>query len=404
MAAIRVLIVDDSATVRAVVRRMLGGSGEVEVAGEAADGAAAVEAVGRLRPDLVLMDLEMPVLDGMSAIARIMATRPTPILVLTSRTQRDTALAFQAMRAGAVDLLPKPIDPEGWQALRRILPELAVETTTTFARRLGGPPAAGQAAGQPVGASPDQRGSSSGQFAAVAVDPPGGAVGAGTAGGPRRGEPAPVASRALTASEAAARRSTAIPAGARARWVAIGASTGGPVALHDLFAALPPDPPATFLVVQHITAGFEAGLAEWLARDLRRDVRVARDGEEGRQGAIRLAPNGAHLVLGADGCLHLDSQTAPRGPHRPAVDELFASCARMAPRDTVGILMTGMGKDGADGLLALRRAGGMTMVQDADTAAVFGMPRVALERGAAELALPPGEMARLLARMWRLEL
>ncbi|HEV7514890.1 MAG TPA: CheB methylesterase domain-containing protein, partial [Thermoanaerobaculia bacterium] len=131
--------------------------------------------------------------------------------------------------------------------------------------------------------------------------------------------------------------------------------------------------------------------------------RLARDGERPPPGAVRLAPGGSHLLLEPDGVLRLDSGTPARRGHRPSVDELFLSCAQSCPQQVAGVILTGMGADGAEGLLALRRAGGLTLAQDEASAVVFGMPRVALERGAADLALPPRELARTLVRCWQKE-
>ena len=340
--AIGVLIVDDSATVRAVLRRLVTAATDLRVVGEAGDGAAAVDAAARLLPDVILMDLEMPVLDGCSATARIMTARPTPILVITSRANRSQVqTAFTAIRSGALEVLPKPEDPEGWERMARTLP--AAIRTAALAQLPGG----------------------------IARPRPASAV--------------PVMD--------------SISGRPQVRFVAVGASTGGPAALRDMLAALPPSPPATILVVQHIADGFAEGLAEWLASDLGRDVRVASDGEQATPGKVRLAPSGAHLRL-AGGVLQVDARRPPRGVHRPSVDELFESCAVCCPRLTAGVLLTGMGADGAAGLAALQRAGALTIVQDEASSVVFGMPRVALEAGAARIALPPAAIGQLLARVW----
>ncbi len=347
MTVIRVLIVDDSLSVRAVLRRFLSRAPDIEVAGEAEDGAAAVEAAALLRPDVILMDLQMPVVDGYTAIERIMAGRPTPIVVLSSLVNRDAMTAgFEAIRRGALEVLPKPEDPAGWEQLAAGLPAMVREL---------------------AGAVPAQR-------AAMAAPEPG-----------ERRAPVPAAA----------------PCPHDLRWIAVGASTGGPAALRELLAELLPDPPVSILVVQHIAAGFELGFADWLARELRADVRLAADGEAPGPGAVRIARAGAHLLLEPDGALRLDAQRPPRAGHRPSIDELFLSCAASCPRQAAGVLLTGMGQDGAEGLLALRQAGGLTMAQDEASAVVFGMPRVALERGAAELALPPRELGRTLARAWQ---
>jgi chemotaxis response regulator CheB len=223
--------------------------------------------------------------------------------------------------------------------------------------------------------------------------------GGGAAGARRRAAPARAgaAATAVEPEPAGGRR------GERLRWVAIGASTGGPAAIRELLEEVPAGPPASFLVVQHIAAGFEAAMAEWLNKELPLDVRLARDAESPRHGAVRLAPAGAHLRLAAGGVLRLDSDTPARRGHRPSVDELFLSCAEICPRESAGVLLTGMGTDGVEGLVALRRAGSLTLVQDEASSVVFGMPRVALERGAADLAQAPRDLARTLARHWRRE-
>ncbi|MFH1177183.1 MAG: chemotaxis-specific protein-glutamate methyltransferase CheB [Acidobacteriota bacterium] len=339
--ATRVLLVDDSPTVRAVLRRLLAG-GELEVVGEASNGAQAVEEARRLRPDVVLMDVEMPVLDGFAATEKIMEQCPTAILILTSRAHRDhVRTAFEAIRRGALDVLAKPEDAAGWEQLALTLPPLV--RGAARARR--------QKAAEKPGMAPP------------------------------------------------ATHYTA-PATARVRFVAIGASTGGPGAVRDLLAELPPGVPAAVLIVQHIAAGFDGGFADWLARDLARDVQLARDGELAIPGTVRIAPVGAHLLLEAGGRLTLDAQSPPRRGHRPSADDLFFSCARVCPGEVAGVLLTGMGSDGAEGLAALRAAGGVTLVQDEASSVVFGMPRAALECGAASVALPPRALGRTLLGLW----
>jgi two-component system, chemotaxis family, protein-glutamate methylesterase/glutaminase len=341
---IRVLLVDDSASVRAVLKRFFARTPDIQVAGEATDGEQAVQAVLDLQPHVVVMDLQMPVLDGYVATERIMAVRPTPIVVLSSRANRNQMqTAFEAIRRGALEVLPKPEDTPSWQQLAESLPE----TVRTVAGARTPPP------------RPPRR---------------------------KTGKAEPLVS-----------------APRKLRWVAIGASTGGPAAIRELFEEIPENPPVGFLVVQHIAAGFEVGFADWLNKEFPFDVRLAQDGEVLRPGSVRLAPGGSHLLMEEDGVLRLDSQTPARRGHRPSVDEMFLSCAESCPREVAGVLMTGMGADGVEGLLALREAGGLTLVQDEASSVVFGMPRVALERGAAEVALPPRALARALVRVWRKE-
>jgi len=339
---IKVLLVDDSPSVRAVLRRFFSKTPDIEVAGEAGDGEQAVRAVLDFQPHVVVMDIQMPNVDGYAAIERIMGLRPTPIIVLSSRaTRNQMQTAFEAIRRGALEVLPKPEDTASWQQLAESLPETVRAVAEVQARPKPRP----------------RR--------------------------PRGEQPA------------------AIPAAPQAlRWVAIGASTGGPAAIRDFFEEVPADPPVSFLIVQHIASGFELGFADWLNKEFPFDVRLAQDGEVLRRGTVRLAPGGSHLKLEADGLLRLDSDTPPRRGHRPSVDEMFLSCAACCPREVAAVLMTGMGADGVEGLLALRQAGGVTLVQDEASSVVFGMPRVALERGASDVALPPRALARTLARLW----
>jgi two-component system chemotaxis response regulator CheB len=343
---IRVVLVDDSASVRAVLRRFFAKTPDIQVVGEAEDGAQALRAVLDFQPQVVVMDLQMPVMDGYSAIEQIMAVRPTPIVVLSSRANRNQMqTAFEAMRRGALEVLPKPEDTPSWQQLADSLPGVVRAITEAQA------------------------------------------------------QPRPKRSRAAEA-EARLAQAQASSQPQELRWVAIGASTGGPAALRELLEEVPADAPVGFAVVQHIASGFELGLADWLNKEFPFDVRLARDGEVLRKGMLRLAPGGAHLRLEAGGVLRLDTQSPARRGHRPSVDELFLSCAESCPREVAGVIMTGMGSDGADGLLALRKAGGLTLAQDEASSIIFGMPRVALERGAADIALPPRALAQALARVW----
>lgn len=345
---IRVVLVDDSPSVRAVLRRFFAKTSDIQVVGEAEDGAQALRAVLDFQPQVVVMDLQMPVMDGYSAIEQIMAVRPTPIVVLSSRANRNQMqTAFEAMRRGALEVLPKPEDTPSWQQLAASLPETVRAIIESQAQpRPKGAPRAGDA---------------------EARLPP----------------PAPGSSRTQ-----------------ELRWVAIGASTGGPAAIRELLEEMPADAPVGFVVVQHIASGFELGLADWLNKEFPFDVRLARDGEVLRRGALRLAPGGSHLRLEAGGVLRLDTQSPARRGHRPSVDDLFFSCAESCPREVAGVILTGMGSDGVDGLLALRKAGGLTLAQDEASSIVFGMPRVALERGAADIALSPRAIAQALARVW----
>jgi two-component system chemotaxis response regulator CheB len=344
VSTVTVLIVDDSPSVRAVLRRFLSRTPEIRVLGEAADGEAAITAVERLRPDVLLLDLVMPKLDGFAVLERLARTGPVPTVILTSRANRsEVRSAFEALRAGAVELLPKPEDPDSWRHLSETLPRVL--------------------------------------RAAAAVERP------------ERGKAAEariVAPRQRPAVELARE--------SELRWLALGASTGGPAALRDLLAMLPAPPPTRTLVVQHIARGFEDGLADWLAGSLGLDVRVAVEGERPRPGTVRIAPAGAHLLVGAEERLTLDAATPTRRGHRPSVDELFHSLALSAPRDTAAVVLTGMGSDGAEGLAELRKAGALCFAQDEASSAVYGMPKAAVEAGGAEVVAPPRTIGEMLAR------
>jgi two-component system chemotaxis response regulator CheB len=332
--AVKVLIVDDSMTVRAVLRRIVARTDGLTCVGEAADGAEAVKLAIELEPDAILMDLDLPVKNGYRATAEIMARRPTPIVVVTSTGDREQMMiAFRAIKQGVVGIFAKPEVPSGWNELARALTETLLHLGT------------------------DQ-----------------GPVAAGPRIAPRR--------------DTRGQRSV--------RYVGIGASTGGPGALCELLRQLGGAPGAGIAVVQHISPGFDGGLADWLAQELELDVRLARNGEALAPGKVRIAPTGCHLHLDGEGILRLDGETGPVGGHRPAVNELFRSLLASDAREVAAVLLSGMGVDGVDGLVELHRRGALTVVQEGSSCAVFGMPRAALERGAVDHAMSPAEIGRLL--------
>lgn len=332
---IAVLLVDDSATVRAVLRRLLTADPAIRIVGEAVDGQQAVELARRLEPDLIVMDLELPGMDGLAATREIRRHRPVAVVVVTATARRELVDgAFEAMDQGVVGVFAKPDVPEMWHELSGALRELA--------RRVSGR--------QPTlaVASP------------AAIDT--------------------VATRVV-------------------RVIAIGASTGGPAAVRAVLAGIARPVRAGIAIVQHIADGFEGGFADWLRHETGLDVRVAADHDLLEPGCVRVAPYGAHLVLGAGDRLQLDHDTPAVRGHRPSADILFHSVAATAGAAAAGVLLTGMGTDGADGLLHLRHSGALTIAQTEATCTVFGMPRAARDRGAAELMLDPEEIGRVLARM-----
>ena len=346
---LRVLLVDDSPSVRAVLKRFFSWTDDLVVVGEAEDGASAVEQVPRPR-------------------ARRGADGPGD--ARHGRLRRHRADHGAAADADHRPLLARQPQPD--------------------ADRLRGHAAGrGRGAGQAGGHRP-----AGAQLADTLPEMVRTVAAARTR--PEAGEPAaglyPPRRPRRKAREPRAMETVPRPL----RWVGIGASTGGPAALRDLLDAMPEAFPQTLLVVQHITGGFEAGLADWLNREFPFDVRLAVDGEVPGPGKVRLAPAGAHLRLERGGALHLDTTRGPRGGHLPAVDELFSSMAQSHPESSAGVILTGMGADGVEGLAELKAAGGLTIAQDGPSCVVYGMPRVAVERGAADLELLPGEIGPYL--------
>lgn len=354
MERLRVLVAEDSLTVRQRLVEVLSADPDIEVVGEAGDGRQAIEMCLALRPSVVTLDMMMPVMSGLAATEYIMAHCPTPILIVSSSLNRGHAFrTFDALSAGAVDVLEKPggRDPEGeWE--RRLLARVKLVArvrviTHPRARLPGWKEAAGLGGLAPApGSAPAE------------------------------------------------------PADGELRLVAIGASTGGPGAVAEILHGLPARFPLPIVVVIHIGPQFARSLVQWLDADSRLRVVEAEDGQPlPPPGAARvfLAPPDRHLVL-SGGCLRL-TDAPERHSCRPSVDELFDSVAREAGPAAVACLLTGMGRDGAQGLLAVRRAGGRTMAQDEASCVVWGMPREAVNLGAAERVLPARDMAAALVEM-----
>jgi two-component system chemotaxis response regulator CheB len=349
--AIRVLVVEDSLTVRRRIVEVLSEDPELRVVGEASDGKQGIELCERLRPDVVTMDMMMPVMTGVAAAEYIMAYCPTPILIVSASTNRGELFrTYDALAAGAIDVLDKPSARGGegdWEdRLRRTVKLVSKIKVITHLR---------------------------GRIAPRAFPPP------------AEPSPFPAPGPALAAA-----------APGSASLVAIGGSTGAPGAVAQILRALPRDFAAPILLVIHINEPFGAAFAEWLDAQSPLRVRYARDRERpGDAGAVVLmAPPGHHLVL-ERGLLRLDD-----GPElhscKPSVDVLFASLAASAGPATLACLLTGMGRDGAEGLAAIRRAGGATIAQDEASSVVFGMPREAILIGAAQRVLALHEIAPAL--------
>jgi two-component system, chemotaxis family, protein-glutamate methylesterase/glutaminase len=352
MGRLRVLVVEDSQTVRARLVAALSSAHDIQVVGEAADGKAALELCQKLRPDVVTIDMVLPVMSGLAATEYIMAYCPTPILIVSASMNRGALFkTFEALDAGAVDVLEKPSGEESessWntrfvEAVRMVA---RIKVITHPRRRLEPPSANSQSARD--SAAPMLNGHASSDYAVVAI----------------------------------------------------GASTGGPGAVREILQSLPRNFRLPILLVLHLDATFTKGFIEWLNGESAVPVAAAEDGmalpSVGNPG-VWVAPPDLHLTL-ARGRLRL-TRDAERHSCRPSVDVLFESLARELGPKVVACLLTGMGRDGAKGLLDIHAYGGLTLAQDEQTSVVFGMPREAILLGAAKHVLPLDSFASTLVRV-----
>lgn len=334
---IRVVVADDSPTARALLVAILSSDPEIQVVAEAADGVEAVERTRKLRPDLVTMDLRMPRMDGFAATKEIMVTAPTPIIIVTaSLSVNDVEISLHTLRAGALGVLAKPCGPgsPGFaEASEQLLSHVKALSQVKVIRHWRSASRSGN--------SPSPSG------------------------------------------EDGKAKETASPA----RIVAMATSTGGPAALHRILGALPGEFPAPILVVQHITHGFGAGLAEWLNKESNLHVKMPEDGETLASHTVYLAPDDWHLGVSNRRRILL-AQSPPVGGFRPSGTFLFESVAESHGASAVAVILTGMGEDGVEGLRAIRKAGGRVVAQDEKTSTIFGMPGVAIAAGLADHVLP----------------
>lgn len=351
-AGLTVVVVDDSAVQRRFMRAAVEAEGDFSVVGEARNGREAVSLVARLRPRAVLMDLDLPVLTGIDAIERIMSASPTPILVYSAfLAGSNNVNAMEALAAGAVDVLAKP-GPDDTGTLEDYAAALRAKLRVASRVRVITHPRGRLRLQGMAGSAPS------------------------LGGGDRR----PL-------------RPTAEPDRGDVRLVAVGASTGGPQALLALLARLPADLDQAVLVVQHMAAGFIPGLAAWLDQLVALPVGVGVSGCRLAPGTVTLAPSGSNLLLADDRLRVLCTPPAPGQFHVPGIDATFASVAAVLGDRAIGVLLTGMGRDGAAGLLAMRRRGALTIGQDAATSAVYGMPAAAWALDAVERQLALDQIA-----------
>jgi len=344
---VSVLIVDDSASVRQVLSSILGEDPAIEVMGAVSDPFAAARRLQAELPDVIVLDVEMPRMDGITFLRKIMAQHPIPVIICSSLTEQGSNVMFEALEAGAVDIVPKPrMDTR--QALLECSARLR-DAVKSAARARVRP----RLARRPVVEK---------KLTADAIIPP------------------PVVGRSRPATE---------------RIVCIGASTGGTEALLDVLEALPADCPG-ILIVQHMPQGFTAAFAKRLDSLCRLQVKEAEDGETVQPGCAYIAPGARHMLLQRTGLrYHIAIKDGPPvSRHRPSVDVLFRSAAQFAGRNALGVIMTGMGDDGARGLLEMRKLGSTTRAQDEESCVVFGMPKEAIACGAAEKVVPLNQIPR----------
>jgi two-component system, chemotaxis family, protein-glutamate methylesterase/glutaminase len=323
---IRVLIVDDSAIVRRVLSEALSSAGDIEVAGTAPDPYVARDKILALNPDVLTLDIEMPRMDGLTFLRKLMRFHPMPAVVISSLAQKNCSAALDAMAFGAVEVLAKPGGPYSVGELRLTLADKIRAAALARRRKVEGMP-----------------------------------------------PPAPATLGAFTPSAV----------------IAIGASTGGTEAIAAVMKSLPAVAPPV-VIAQHIPPVFSRAFAERLNANCAVEVKEAEDGDELRPGLALVAPGDYHMLLRKRaGGYRVEVKTGPRICYqRPSVDVLFFSVAEAAGCHSTGALLTGMGSDGAEGLLRMRQAGARTIAQDEATCAIFGMPHEAIERGAAQHVLP----------------
>lgn len=346
---IRVLVVEDSPVVREFLVHILSSDSEIEIIGTASDGEEALEAVKHQRPDVITMDIHMPRMDGFEATRRIMETHPTPIVVVSgSSTAKEVTTAFHAIEAGALGVVQRPAGighPEHEATAAELVKTVRLMSEVKVVKR----------------------------WARA-----------------RREVRMP---RISVLTEVELKR---VPA--EIKLIAIGASTGGPLAIQTILSGLPKDFSVPVLIVQHIAAGFTQGFAEWLAQTCDLPIHVATHGERIVPGHVYVAPDGFQMKVEKGDTLWLTADEAENGL-RPSVSYLFRSVARVYGPRAVGVLLSGMGRDGAEELKMMKEVGAVTIAQDKESSVVYGMPGEAVNLGAATYVLSPNRMAAALTSL-----
>jgi two-component system chemotaxis response regulator CheB len=341
---IKVLIVDDSALVRKLLTELINAQSDMTVVGVAADPYIARERIRVLNPDVLTLDVEMPRMDGLSFLEKLMRLRPMPVVMVSSLTERSSDITLRALELGAVDYVTKPrIDIS--RGLQENGLEIAEKIRIAAGARIGN-----RARRPPTAATP-------------AIE------------------------KKLTADAVLPQVNGHIATTEKV--VIIGASTGGTEAIKDVLIAMPADAPG-MLITQHMPAAFTSAFARRLDGVCRITVKEARDGDRVLPGHAYIAPGDRHLLLARSGANYIThiADGPPVSRHRPSVDVLFRSAANCAGKNVIGVILTGMGDDGANGMLEMKQTGAFTIAQDEESCVVFGMPKEAIARGGVDEVLP----------------
>ena len=344
---IRVLIVGDSLMINNLFKAMLDGLPDIQVVGEATNGQDAIRMALRLRPNIITMDIRMPQMDGLEAIHQIMSIEPIPIVVVSSSVYAgDYNIAFNAIEAGALTVIEKPkgLDEKDYDSVR--------EQLITSIRTLSG--------------------------VKLILRPH-----------KKADHPANIGSKTAMLHSYVLRA---------VQVVAIASSTGGPPVLAQILSSLPDDFSIPILIVQHNLPAFMPAMVEWLSTRTKMPVSMVEDGRQMKNGHVYIAPGDAHITVTADRTLHIDQSPFVKGNH-PSATRLFQSVASAFGKNSIGIVLTGMGDDGADGLVDMVAAGAYIMVQDEISSVVFGMPKAAIDRNLADEILSPEEMVTRLTKL-----
>jgi len=338
---IRVLIVEDSPTVQELLSHILSSDPEIEVIGSASNGEEAIEAVTRNKPDIVTMDVYMPRMNGFEATRTIMETNPVPIIIVTgSASMREVETSFEAIEAGALTVVQKPIGvghPDYEFKARELIKTVKLMSEVKVVRRWAQRPR---------------------KESAAVISPPSEEI----------------------------------------KVIAIGASTGGPPIIQKILSGLPINFSLPVLIVQHMAVGFIQGFTEWLSQTSKLPVHMAINGSRILPGHVYIAPEGIQMKVVMDGRISCTND-GPENGLKPSVSYLFRSIAQVFGKNAVGVLLTGMGKDGAEELRLMKDKGAVTIVQNEESSVVFGMPGEAVKLNAAKYVLPPEKITEILSRI-----